>query len=232
MVVLASHSSPTRTRLRFCATKPWRSNSGRATSLASVVRCLAPRARASFVSASTSPPPAPRRANSGSTIEHVDLVGALEARKARDRAVDHRDQRERAREPGAEGVFVVGGRGPGLALGLVVVLGRQLLDAGAKDLGAAPNVGGDIGAQTRRRSSFRLPGRRAVLVVLDGDAERGKLVAQPVGLSPIPGRRAPPRERPRLRRFLAASTSASLPRSTRDAGPRLSQKTQQIARCS
>ena len=44
MVVLASHWSPTRTRLRFWAVKPWRSNSGRATSLASAVRRFAPRA--------------------------------------------------------------------------------------------------------------------------------------------------------------------------------------------
>ena len=117
--------------------------------------------------------------------QHVDLVRALEAGEAGDRAVDHGEEGQGLGEPRAESLFVVGARRPGLALLLVIVFGRQLLDARAKDLGAAFCVGREIGAKSDGAHRFELPGRRAVLVVLDGDAERGEFVAQAVGFGPV-----------------------------------------------
>ena len=96
MVVLASHWSPLRTRLRFWAVKPWRSNSGRATSLASVVRRFAPRALASLVSAVDQRAAHALAGEFGIDKEHVDFVAALEAGEAGDRAVDHGEQGQRA----------------------------------------------------------------------------------------------------------------------------------------
>src|SRR5208282_3133700 len=79
--------------------------------------------------------------------EQVDFLAALEAGEARDTSVDHGEQRQGACQPGAESLLVIGPRGPGLALVGVVVLGRELLDAGAKNLGAPLGVGRDVGAQ-------------------------------------------------------------------------------------
>ena len=137
IVVLASHWSPMRTRLRCCAVKPWRSNSGLATSLASAVRRFAPRACASFVKRVDQRAADALAGEFGIDEQHVDLVRAFEAGEAGDRAVDHGEQGQGLGEPGAESLFVVGARRPGLALLVVIVLGRQLLDARAKDLGAA-----------------------------------------------------------------------------------------------
>ena len=53
--------------------------------------------------------------------------------------------------------------------------------------------------EERRRSSFELPGRGAILIVFDGDAERNKTVAQPVGFRPIP-------DRPRLGAFVIGAS--------------------------
>ena len=79
--------------------------------------------------------------------QHVDMVRAFEAGEAGDCAVDHGEQGQRPREPGAESLFVVGARSPGLALLFVVVIRGQLIDARAKDLGAASRVGRQIGAK-------------------------------------------------------------------------------------
>src|SRR6516225_1106330 len=67
MVVLASHSSPSDTVLRLCAENPRFSKKPRAASLASTVISLAPRAAASFSSASHSIAPAPCPAAVGCT---------------------------------------------------------------------------------------------------------------------------------------------------------------------
>ena len=131
---------------------------------------------------------------------------ALEAAEAGDRAVDDRDQRQLAGQPVAERGLVVGGRGPGLALVVVVVVGRELLDAGAKNLRATLERRRRHRGAMRRRSSFELPGCRAVLVVLDRDAERGEFVAQTVGLGASPSRRARPlRACDERRRFASAA---------------------------
>ena len=129
MVVLASHWSPLRTRLRVCAAKPSRSNRGFATSLASDGEALRA-ARLGEPGQRVDQRPADALAGEFRIDEqHVDLVRALEAGEAGDRAVDHREQGQRPAKPGAERLLVVGARGPGLALRLVIVLGRQLLDA-------------------------------------------------------------------------------------------------------
>src|ERR1700722_16720437 len=65
--------------------------------------------------------------------QHVDLVCAFEAGEAGDRAVDHGKQGQCLGQIRAESLFVV--------------LGRQLLHARSKDLGAAPRVGRQIGAK-------------------------------------------------------------------------------------
>src|SRR5579872_3371894 len=67
MVVLASHSPPSATVLRVFATKPRRSKKLRAVSLASTLNSRAPRAAASFSSASQSMTPAPCPAAAGCT---------------------------------------------------------------------------------------------------------------------------------------------------------------------
>src|ERR1700747_3453111 len=67
MVVLASHSSPSDTVLRLCGENPRFSKKPRAASLASTVISLAPRAAASFSSASHSIAPAPCPAAAGWT---------------------------------------------------------------------------------------------------------------------------------------------------------------------
>src|SRR6201993_4099649 len=67
MVVLASHSSPSGTVLRLCAENPRFAKKPRAASLASTVISLAPRAAASFSSASHSIAPAPCPAAAGCT---------------------------------------------------------------------------------------------------------------------------------------------------------------------
>src|SRR5205085_7079281 len=54
--------------------------------------------------------------------------------------VDRRDQRELTGQPLRERLLVLGGRDPGLPLALAVVLGGQLLDARAKDLGEQRRV--------------------------------------------------------------------------------------------
>ena len=154
MVVLASHWSPLRTRLRVCAAKPSRSNRGLATSLASVVRRFAPRA-CSQPRQGVDQRPADALAGEFRIDEqHVDLVRALEAGEAGDCAVDHGDEGEGPSETGAERLLVVGARRPGFALLFVIVFGRQFLDARAKDLGAAFCVGREIGAKRDRAHRF------------------------------------------------------------------------------
>ena len=74
-------------------------------------------------------------------------VGALETGEAADLAVDDRDQGQHAGEALAERRLIVGARGPGLALLVAVILGRQLVDRGAENLRAAFCVGGQIGAK-------------------------------------------------------------------------------------
>ena len=100
MVVLASHWSPMRTRLRFWAAKPWRSNRGFATSLASAVRRFAPRAWASFVKRVDQRSAHALAGEFGIDEQHVDLVAALEAGEAGDRAVDHGEQGQRSQRAG------------------------------------------------------------------------------------------------------------------------------------
>ncbi len=76
-------------------------------------------------------------------IEHVDLLATLERGKADRRAVHHAEQRELAHEPRGELLLVVGHGDPGPALAIAVVLGGELIDAGAEDLGDDPDVGGE-----------------------------------------------------------------------------------------
>src|SRR5580704_3419256 len=85
--------------------------------------------------------------------QHVDVVSAFQAGEASDRAVDHGEQGQGARETGAESLFVIGARSPGPALLFVVVIRGELIDARAKDLGAAPHVGRQIG--TKRDGAHR-----------------------------------------------------------------------------
>jgi len=80
--------------------------------------------------------------------QHIDQVCAFEAGEARDCAVDHGEQGQRPGEPGAESLFIIGARRPSRTLLFVIVFGRQLLDARAKDLGAPLRVGRDVGAQS------------------------------------------------------------------------------------
>ena len=180
-----------RRRSPAARTAAWRRRSLRSSGVSRRARS------ASCVSASISAPPAPWRANSGVDKEHIDGVCALEAGEAGGRALDDGDQGQGAGEPRAESVLVVGRRGPGLALIVVVVLRRQLLDRWReKSRRSAARRRARRGAG-RRRSSLELPGRRAVLAVLHGDAERSELVAQPVGRRPVPRRRALRRARRR-----------------------------------
>src|SRR2546423_7670593 len=67
MVVLASHSLPRATVLRRWGTKPRRLKKSCALSLTSAVKLLAPRAAASFSSASINIPPTPCPAAAGCT---------------------------------------------------------------------------------------------------------------------------------------------------------------------
>src|SRR5271155_3380930 len=88
--------------------------------------------------------------------EHVENSLALQAGEADALAVEARDQGERRRKPLRERRGVVRLGAPGLALIGVVVLAREFLDAGAKNLDAAPGVGRQKGAQSdpaHRRSS-------------------------------------------------------------------------------
>src|SRR5271154_4465130 len=92
--------------------------------------------------------------------EHVEDRQALQAGEADALAVEARDKGERCRKPLRErrGVLRLGA--PGLALIGVVVLAREFLDAGAKNLDAAPGVGRQKGAQSdpaHRRSSHFVP---------------------------------------------------------------------------
>ena len=93
--------------------------------------------------------------------QHVDLFGAFEAGEAGDRAVDHSEQGQGLGQPSAESLFVIGARGPGLALLFVVVVGGELIDARAKDLGAASRVGRQIGA--KRDGAHRLSSQVVVV---------------------------------------------------------------------
>ena len=66
-------------------------------------------------------------------IEHVDVILALQRGKTDRRILQRGDQRQFAGEPFAELVLVVGGAGPGLLLGLAVIIASQLLDRGRED---------------------------------------------------------------------------------------------------
>src|SRR3984957_3148710 len=90
----------------------------------------------------------------GSDEQHGDLVGAFEAGEASDCAVDHGQQGQRLGESGAESLFIVGARRPGLTLVLVIIFRRQLLDARTKDISAAARVGRQIG--TKGNGAHRL----------------------------------------------------------------------------
>ena len=150
MVVLASHSSPTRTRLRFSAVKPRRSNRGLAHFAHFGREALRAARRRELGQRIDEDRSRALTGEFGVDVEHVDDVGPLEAGEAGRCAVDHRDQRQRARESLVEGVLVVRSRGPGLALVGVVVIRRQFLDACAEDFDAATGVGRDVGTQGRR----------------------------------------------------------------------------------
>src|SRR5271163_2299587 len=92
--------------------------------------------------------------------EHVENRLALQAGEADALAVEARDQSERRRKPLRERRGVVRPGAPGLALIGVVVLAREFLDAGAKNLDAAPGVDRQKGAQSdpaHRRSSHFVP---------------------------------------------------------------------------
>ena len=65
-------------------------------------------------------------------VEHIELIRAFEAGEADDKTVQRCDDRELAGKLGAEGGFVVGARGPGGALVVVVVVGGRKLDGVAK----------------------------------------------------------------------------------------------------
>ena len=104
MVVLASHWSPMRTRLRCCAVKPRRSNRGFATSLASAVSRSRRAPRRAFQRVDQRAADA-LAGEFGIDKEHVDLVAALEAGEVGDRAVDYGDQGERALKASAESVL-------------------------------------------------------------------------------------------------------------------------------
>src|SRR5580704_3480103 len=90
----------------------------------------------------------------GINKEHVDFVGALEARETRDRATDDSNQCQSVRKSSRESVLVIRTRGPGRALVGIVVLRRQLFDARPKNLGAPFGVREDIG--TQRDGAHRL----------------------------------------------------------------------------
>ncbi len=184
MVVWASHCSSSCTRLRFSATNFRRSNSGfddvarlRGEALRAARRGEADQ-RVDERRADALP------AGGRIDVEHVELVGALEAGEGDDEAFERRDDGELAGESGAEGVLVVGARRPGGALVVVVVVGGRDLDGVAeRSRRSARRRPADRGGR-RRRSSLELPGR-SVLAVLNDDAELRQVVAQSVGFSPI-----------------------------------------------
>src|SRR5262249_53412352 len=57
------------------------------------------------------------------------------------RAAISRDQRQLVRELDAERFLVIGRRSPGLLLRLIIIVGAQLLDRGAKDFGKQRHIG-------------------------------------------------------------------------------------------
>src|SRR5271170_5530129 len=92
--------------------------------------------------------------------EHVENRLALQAGEADALTVEARDEGERRREPLGERRGVVRLGAPGLALIGVVVLAREFLDAGAKNLDTATGVDRQKGAQSdpaHRRSSHFVP---------------------------------------------------------------------------
>src|SRR3984957_591210 len=92
--------------------------------------------------------------------QHVDLFGAFEAGEACDRAVDHSEQGQCLGQPGAESLFVISARGPGLALLFVVVIRGELIYARTKDLRAAPGVRREKG--TKRDGAHRFASQLVV----------------------------------------------------------------------
>ena len=185
IVVLASHWSPTRTRLRCSAVKPWRSNSGLAESLASTVRRFAPRACASFVKRLDQRAARALASEFGIDEQHVDLVCAFEAGEAGDRAVDHGEQGQRALQAGRRKPVRHRRARPRPRAALRRSHPRRAHRCSSeRSRRSVVRRPADRG-EARRRSSLGLPGRGAILVVFDGDAERGKMVAQAVGLGPI-----------------------------------------------
>src|SRR5665811_863543 len=97
-------------------------------------------------------------------IEHVDPVAAGERGEADRRAGQRGYQRQMAAEPLAEGGLVIGGGGPGLLLRLAVVIGGQLLDAGAEDFAQQRGVDREIRPQ--RQLGVRLRHHRAISQVV------------------------------------------------------------------
>ena len=121
----------------------------RAVSLASTVSILAPRAPASFSSASTQHRGDALPGDARMDIEHVDMIGALQRGEADRRALDGRDQRELLGEPLAERLLVLGSLRPGCLLRLAVIVAGQLLDGGNEDRRQHRRVRGEIRPQRR-----------------------------------------------------------------------------------
>src|SRR5512137_2534327 len=84
-------------------------------------------------------------------IEHVEDRIVFQRRKACNLAAKQRDEGERPREPRCESALVVSRRDPRLTLILVIIFGRKLLDAGAKQRRERRRVSGKKRPKTRLR---------------------------------------------------------------------------------
>ena len=117
--------------------------------------------------------------------QHVDLVGAFEAGEAGDRAVDHSEQGQAPGPAGRRKPVRHRRARPRPRAALRRSRRRRAhrcsSERSRRSVARRPADRGEA----RRRSPLRLPGRGAILVVFDGDPERGEPVAKSVGLGPI-----------------------------------------------